>query len=201
MKKIQEAKDLLWESVINVHHGDRSDLRCIKRKKTGTTGTCSKETADCKDILKALQVCDREGTAMPKFCAIDLGNIPPAGLDNMDISILGQISQLHAEMGSLKKAVNSLQESSDRVYAESLNKPAPPQWATVASMPPKCHQTAPHVQHTQPQALNLDTQERAQQQRLQEEQKLKHQQQQQLQQQKNGGSHHSSTEAATGCGQ
>ena len=50
-EKIQDAKDLLWETVMTVFHGDRAYLRNIKRKNTGAS---SKARADTEDIVKAL---------------------------------------------------------------------------------------------------------------------------------------------------
>ena len=66
-EKVQEAKDLLWKTVMTTHFGNRKDLRNIRRKNTGGS---SKARVGCEDIVKAIQVCDKEGTEMPKFYAI-----------------------------------------------------------------------------------------------------------------------------------
>ena len=100
---IQEAKDLLWETVMTVFHGDRRDLRNIRRKNTAAS---SKSRADCEDIVRALQVCDREGTVVPKFFAIDLNNIPSMSPESLDVSVLlSQLSQMQGDMQCLKDAV------------------------------------------------------------------------------------------------
>lgn len=169
---ILEAKDLLWDTVIAEHHGER---RNIRRK---NTGSCSKERADCEDILKALQVCDKEGTIMPKFCAMDLSNLPPATLERMDTAVLlSQLSQMQADMGTLKQAVQSLQESSCQGKADSrVDIAPPPQWASVAALPAK--QAAPCTRSGQQEVRNFVQQHQQQQQQMQHLQQQPQQQQQ-----------------------
>ena len=173
---ILEAKDLLWDMVIAEHHGDR---RNIRRK---NTGSCSKEKADCEDILKALQVCDKEGTTMPKFCAVDLNNLPPATLERMDTAVLlSQLSQMQADMGTLKQAVQSLQESSCQAKGDSqVDVAPPPQWASVAAIPPK--QAAARAQSGQQQVRNSGIQHQQQQQMQHAQQQSGQQQQHQIKQ-------------------
>lgn len=73
----------------------------------------AKEHADMEDIMKVLQVCDKEGTALPKFFALDLGNIPPISPDQVDMTVpLSQFSIMQGELGDLKSAVQSLQNTS-----------------------------------------------------------------------------------------
>ena len=69
-EEIHAAKDVLWELVISVSFTGRKDLRLIRRK---STPLCSKNRVDMEDIMKALQVCDREGVILPVFYAVDLG--------------------------------------------------------------------------------------------------------------------------------
>ena len=131
--KIQEAKDLLWETVITVSHGDRRDLRNIKRKNTGAS---SKARADSEDIVKAIQVCDREGTAMPKFYAVDLSSIPFATPESLDIAVLlGQFKEMQADMQDLKSAMQTLQQTVP--MANNVSQDPPRMWADVAASSPK----------------------------------------------------------------
>ena len=168
---ILAAKDLLWDTVITEHHAER---RNIRRK----NGTCSKEKADCEDILKALQVCDKEETPMPKFCAVDLNNLPPATLERMDTAVLlSQLSHMQEDMGTLKQAVKSLQESSCQAKAiPQVNTAPPPLWAEVAASPAQqpgaaagAHAGQPPgkksvMQHQQQQNQRQETQQQSQEQ-------------------------------------
>ena len=153
---IQEAKETLWESVISVVLPGRKDLRLIKRK--ATTAGC-KERADLEDIMKALQVCDREGIVLPQFYALDLGKIPPASPEQVDVSVLlAQLSIMQDEMQGLKRAVQSQAQFSimqdemqglKRAVQSLQSKPKEPEatatWARVASAPPS-QQTMPVTQ-------------------------------------------------------
>ena len=127
-EKIQEANDLLWKSVLNVFHKDRKDLRNIKRKNTGTN---SKARTDCEDVVKAMQVCDKEGTPMPKFYAIDLGSVPSSS-SSLDITVLlGQFSEIQAEMKEMKDAMKTLQATVPKV--NQTNQDPERTWASVTT--------------------------------------------------------------------
>ena len=144
---IQEAKDLLWESVMTVFHGHRRDLRNIKRKNTGAS---SKARADCEDVVKALQVCDRDGTEMPKFYAVDLNNIPSAPSDSPDIAVLlGQMNRMQGDMQELKNAMKSLQETVPKSVQTCQDQQR--NWAAVAASPPRVQpgRTCAQVQQMQ----------------------------------------------------
>ena len=139
--KIQEAKDLLWETVMSVSHGDRRDLRNIKRKNTGAN---SKARANCEDIVKAVQVCDKEGTDMPKFYAVDLGSVPLSP-ESVDITVLlSQFSLMHDEMKELKEGMKSLHAAMPNMNTVPQNSDR--SWAAVAAS-----QAAPAQQQKQQQ--------------------------------------------------
>ena len=132
-EKIQEAKDLFWETVVAVSFSERRDLRNIKRKNTGAS---SKARADCEDVVKAMQVTDKEGTAMPKFYAVDLNNVPPGTASSLDVAVvLGQLNQLQSDMQCLKDSMKALQDSSSSCQQEApqQNSATMKSWASVAS--------------------------------------------------------------------
>ena len=109
---IQEAKDLLWNETITAAFPSRKDLRNIKRKGTSVG---AKEKADLEDILKALQVCDREDVSVPQFCAVDLGNIPPTLGEEAGMTlILSRLSKMQSEISRLSETVQSLQNISSK---------------------------------------------------------------------------------------
>ena len=100
-------------------------------------------------MLKAVQACDKEGVCLASYYALDLGNIPPASMEQMDMSvIMGQLSTMQREMGGLSRAVQSLQEEKARPTSS-------PSWAEVASLtpssppPPAPTPTSPVVQKGQ----------------------------------------------------
>ena len=136
---IHSAKQLLWELVISVAFPSRKDLRLITRRKNTSSG--SKNRADLEDVLKAIQVCDREGVILPKFDAVDLGNIPPVSLEHLDMSVLlSQFSMMQSEMRNIRQAVQSLQDSAPkaghpaRTYAQAAGA-SPMLRAPVAPVP------------------------------------------------------------------
>ena len=96
--QIQAGKDLLWDTAIAASPtlSARKEMRNIRRKNTGAK---NKERLDMEDIVKALQVCDKEGITLPSYYALDLGNIPPVSMEQMDVSvIMGQLSTMQREM-------------------------------------------------------------------------------------------------------
>ena len=127
---IQGAKEVLWESVISIVFPARKDLCLIKRK---ATSIGCKERADLDDILKALQVCDKEVIVLPQFYALDLGNIPPASPEQVDMSVLlAQFSVMQGDMQGLKQAVQALQDQPKEPKTTAT-------WADVASVSPPSH--------------------------------------------------------------
>ena len=130
-EKIHSAKETLWESVISPSFPGRTDMRLIKRKNAAN----SKERADMEDILKALQVCDKEGISMPQFYALDLGNIPPVTPEQVDMGVLmGQFHMMQQELCQLKEAIQTL------TVAPKITTP-PKSWAQVAVAPPQSDPT------------------------------------------------------------
>ena len=124
-EKIQDAKEILWEKVVSVEFSARKDLRLVKRK---ATAAGAKEHADMTDILKALQVCDKEDTLLPQFYALDLGNIPPMSPDQVDMSVLlAQFGVMQQELRELKDAVQSVQAGRKQGEEAGVS------WAQVAS--------------------------------------------------------------------
>ena len=140
-EEIHSAKELLWELVISVIFPSRKDLRLIRRK---STSTGSKNRADMEDILKALQVCDRESVILPKFYAVDLGNIPPVSVEHLDMSVLlSQFGMMQSEMRHLRLAVQSLQDTAPKTvtspmsYAQAAGSQlSPPRQLPPAPPPP-----------------------------------------------------------------
>ena len=140
--KIHQAKELLWETTITPKFPGRPDLRLIKRK----NGANSKARTDMEDILKALQVCDKEGILLPSFYAVDLGCIPPASPAQLDMGLLlGQIHAMQQELCQLKEAVQDM---------ATKPHPAPQTWAQVAQQGTtvRAANPAPAVVQTNPQS-------------------------------------------------
>ena len=103
-------------------------MHLIKRKNAAN----SKERADMEDILKALQVCDKEGISMPQFYALDLGNIPPVTPEQVDMGVLmGQFHMMQQELSQLKEAIQTL------TAAPKASTTPPKSWAQVAVAPPQ----------------------------------------------------------------
>lgn len=119
MEQIQSAKELLWDEVISTVFAARKEMRHIKRKNTNAG---SKEKADMEDILKALQVCDREGTTLPHFYAIDLGNVPPASPGQADMGVvMNLLAQMQTEIKDLRQMFHG-QQHSMQVMQETVPK-------------------------------------------------------------------------------
>ena len=97
-REIREAKDQLWDVVISKISEDRKDLRKKKSLKQ------DKKKSDMEDILKALLICDKEGTRQPLFYAINLGNLPPVTIDSVDVSAMScQIIKLQEDMAQMRQ--------------------------------------------------------------------------------------------------
>ena len=132
------AKETLWKSVIAPRFPGRADMRLIKRK----NGVHSKEHSDMEDILKALQVCDKEGVSLPQFCALDLRNIPPVSPEQVDMGVLlGQFHAMQLELGQLKEAVQVLSAApktvpSSQTWAQVVESESSKSSAASSAAPP-----------------------------------------------------------------